>query len=154
MLYLLYGRDASRRPYVLADSLATAARYRPRDVRFPLEGRRDGAAQAQAGPGPEAGRCHVTCGTGIVWVAEIKSLTVKHEEKQLRLRLGQVLRCRRRPTRPVRVVERRPSDESWLESLQVAQRRHGAAGPLHSKSGTREGAVRCSRDEAHEQEHE
>ena len=58
---------------------------------------------------------------GIVWVAEIKGLTVKNEAKQLRLGLGQVLRYRHRlpgadkPVRAALVVERRPSDGSWLE---------------------------------------
>lgn len=57
---------------------------------------------------------------GRVWVAEVKSLTALNEEKQLRLGLGQVLRCRywlskalQRTVTGVLVTEREPSDPSW-----------------------------------------
>jgi len=55
-----------------------------------------------------------------VFVAEIKSLTVGNEEKQLRLGLGQVLRFAHQigpnaVTVPVLVVERRPTDSSWKQ---------------------------------------
>ena len=58
---------------------------------------------------------------GLTWVAEVKSLTHANEEKQLRLGLGQVLRCRQllSSTNPIRcalVIERRPHDLGW-ESL-------------------------------------
>jgi hypothetical protein len=52
-------------------------------------------------------------------VAEIKSLTERNEEKQLRLALGQVLRyahllgVKDRPVRRVIAVEWEPSDASW-----------------------------------------
>ena|ERR1700722_3979196 len=54
-----------------------------------------------------------------IFVAEIKSLTLKNEEKQLRLGLGQVLRYAYQlngqfEAVPVLVVERRPSDASWI----------------------------------------
>jgi hypothetical protein len=55
------------------------------------------------------------------YVAEVKSLTLENEEKQLRLGLGQVLRYRQalqhasRPTViAVLVAERRPTDNTWL----------------------------------------
>jgi hypothetical protein len=56
---------------------------------------------------------------GRVFVAEIKSLTFRNEEKQLRLGLGQVLRYAHQLSGqlkavPVLVVERCPSDESWI----------------------------------------
>jgi hypothetical protein len=53
------------------------------------------------------------------WIAEVKSLTVKNEEQQLRLGLGQVLRYRSllRPkfdsVFAVLAVEREPSDLTW-----------------------------------------
>jgi hypothetical protein len=65
---------------------------------------------------------------GKLWVAEIKSLTRKNEERQLRLGLGQVLRYRSlfapagRPVQAVLFAERRPRDPSWstlCESLEV-----------------------------------
>jgi hypothetical protein len=54
-----------------------------------------------------------------VFVAEIKSLTLRNEEKQLRLGLGQVLRYAHQlngqfKAVPVLVVERCPSDASWI----------------------------------------
>jgi hypothetical protein len=58
---------------------------------------------------------------GAIVVAEIKSLTMRNEEKQLRLALGQVLRyshllsSKGRPVRRVIAVEREPSDGSWSE---------------------------------------
>jgi hypothetical protein len=58
---------------------------------------------------------------GTVYVAEVKSLTARNEEKQLRLGLGQVLRYRsvlrrRHPgVRAVLVAEREPKDSSWKE---------------------------------------
>jgi hypothetical protein len=56
---------------------------------------------------------------GLVWVAEVKSITPANEEKQLRLGLGQVLRYRHllekggHRVRAVLVAERQPSDPSW-----------------------------------------
>lgn len=53
-------------------------------------------------------------------VAEVKSLTKRNEERQLRLALGQVQRyahlltAKGRPVRAVIAAERKPSDESWL----------------------------------------
>jgi hypothetical protein len=64
----------------------------------------------------------------VLYVAEVKSLTLANEERQLRLGLGQVLRYvhlvagQAAEVRPVLAVERRPSDETWLhlcESLGV-----------------------------------
>jgi hypothetical protein len=57
------------------------------------------------------------CGSRI-FVAEVKSLTIRNEEKQLRLGLGQVLRYAdqlRTDVRavPVLAVERCPTDSSW-----------------------------------------
>jgi hypothetical protein len=57
---------------------------------------------------------------GKVFVAEIKSLTKRNEEKQLRLGLGQVLRYRHvlqndRDVTAVLVGERRPTDEGWID---------------------------------------
>lgn len=56
------------------------------------------------------------------WVVEVKSLSKTNEEKQLRLGLGQVLRyqdtLRRHQALPVEavlMVERKPTDTSWLE---------------------------------------
>lgn len=54
-------------------------------------------------------------------VAEVKSLTKRNEERQLRLALGQVIRYahllsgKGRPVRKVIAVEREPSDPSWAE---------------------------------------
>lgn len=65
---------------------------------------------------------------GKLWVAEVKSLTRKNEERQLRLGLRQVLRYRSlfesadRPVQAVLFAERRPKDPSWsalCESLDV-----------------------------------
>jgi hypothetical protein len=55
-----------------------------------------------------------------VWIAEIKSVTESNEEKQLRLGLGQVLRyCHvlktKGNTRGVLVIERAPSDATWID---------------------------------------
>lgn len=52
------------------------------------------------------------------YVAEVKSITLANEEKQLRLGLGQVLRYahqlgRGSTVQPVLIVERCPSDASW-----------------------------------------
>ncbi len=62
-----------------------------------------------------------------LWVAEVKSLTKKNEERQLRLGLGQLLRYRHilggDHVHAVLVVERQPSDPSWLrlcEALAVS----------------------------------
>lgn len=64
----------------------------------------------------------------VVFVAEVKSLTLKNEEKQLRLGLGQVLRYKHvlaassRKVQAVLAVERPPTDTSWLglcDSLDV-----------------------------------
>lgn len=55
------------------------------------------------------------------WVAEVKSLTQKNEERQLRLALGQVLRYRQllaaddRDVRAAIVVEHAPGDMSWRQ---------------------------------------
>jgi hypothetical protein len=57
----------------------------------------------------------------VIVVAEVKSLTVRNEERQLRLALGQVLRYARllrekgRPVRIAIAVERDPADPSWFE---------------------------------------
>lgn len=56
----------------------------------------------------------------VLYVAEVKSLTTKNEEKQLRLGLGQVLRYRhllgkKAAVVAVLAVEREPSDPSWRE---------------------------------------
>ena len=77
---------------------------------------------------PRAACKRPRCATAL-YGSPIKSLTVKHEDKQLRLGLGPGSPL---PPAPAgrRVVERRPGDESWLESLQVAQRRDRVAGPL------------------------
>ena len=54
-------------------------------------------------------------------VVEVKSLTERNEERQLRLALGQVLRYRQllaakaRPVRCVIATERQPSDLSWQD---------------------------------------
>ena len=61
--------------------------------------------------------------TATCWrVAEVKSLSVSNEEKQLRLGLGQVLRyqdtLRRQQPMPVEavlMVEREPTDSTWLD---------------------------------------
>jgi hypothetical protein len=56
----------------------------------------------------------------VLCVAEVKSLTKRNEEQQLRLGLGQVLRYRnlladgRRKVVAVLALERAPSDERWL----------------------------------------
>jgi hypothetical protein len=56
-----------------------------------------------------------------IMVAEVKSLTARNEERQLRLGLGQVLRYRHllsaagTNVRPVLAVERKPRDHSWSE---------------------------------------
>jgi len=54
-----------------------------------------------------------------LWVAEVKSLTVENEEKQLRLGLGQILRYRQlcsqqRRTRAALIIERAPRDKTWI----------------------------------------
>jgi hypothetical protein len=55
-----------------------------------------------------------------IFVAEVKSLTLANEERQLRLGLGQVLRYwhalsdRAKPVIAVLAVEEKPADESWL----------------------------------------
>ncbi len=57
----------------------------------------------------------------MIFVAEVKSLTERNAERQLRLGLGQVLRYRHvlgksgRSVRAVLAVEQRPSDDGWLE---------------------------------------
>jgi hypothetical protein len=59
--------------------------------------------------------------TGTLFVAEVKSLTLRNEERQLRLGLGQVLRYRQTmssviegPCTAVLCAEREPADHSWL----------------------------------------
>jgi hypothetical protein len=60
-------------------------------------------------------------GNDRLFVAEIKSLTVENEERQLRSGLGQVLRYQQRLARrglmviPVLAVERRPADPTWAD---------------------------------------
>ncbi|MBK5115902.1 MAG: hypothetical protein JJE23_03175 [Thermoleophilia bacterium] len=53
-------------------------------------------------------------------MAEVKSITDKNEERQLRMALGQVVRYRHQLGGQERVqaviaVERQPSDETWLD---------------------------------------
>jgi hypothetical protein len=56
----------------------------------------------------------------MIFVAEVKSLTLANEERQLRLGLGQVLRYwhalsyHPKPVIAVLAVEEKPADESWL----------------------------------------
>ena len=55
-----------------------------------------------------------------LFVTEVKSLTAKNEEKQLRLALGQVLRYADQlggaeAVQPVILAERRPLDSSWQD---------------------------------------
>jgi hypothetical protein len=56
---------------------------------------------------------------GVVYVAEVKSITPQNEERQLRLGLGQVLRYRSllrtvgHDVRAVLVAENEPQDQSW-----------------------------------------
>jgi hypothetical protein len=58
---------------------------------------------------------------GVTIVAEVKSITARNEERQLRLGLGQVLRYRSlleangRPARALIALSGQPSDERWLE---------------------------------------
>jgi hypothetical protein len=58
---------------------------------------------------------------GVVYVAEIKSRTAEHEERQMRLGLGQVLRYRHMLRRrhenvkAVLVLEAQPLDLTWRE---------------------------------------
>jgi hypothetical protein len=58
---------------------------------------------------------------GATFVAEVKSVTMANEEKQLRLGLGQVLRYRNllqerfKTVHGVLIVERAPSDPSWAD---------------------------------------
>jgi hypothetical protein len=57
---------------------------------------------------------------GTIYVAEVKSVTIENEEKQLRLGLGQVLRYRQalmlrgRAVMAVLVPEMKPTHESWM----------------------------------------
>ena len=58
----------------------------------------------------------------VVYVAEVKSLTLINQEQQLRLGLGQVLRFRHlleqrsgRPTVGVLALERKPADDAWMQ---------------------------------------
>lgn len=61
-----------------------------------------------------------------VVVAEVKSLTARNEERQLRLALGQVLRYghllgeKGRPVRCVIAAEREPADASWSQLCDAA----------------------------------
>lgn len=58
---------------------------------------------------------------GLVYIAEVKSITAANEEKQLRLGLGQVLRYRQAlevswtKVIPVLVPERRPAETGWTD---------------------------------------
>jgi hypothetical protein len=55
----------------------------------------------------------------LVWVCEVKSLTTRNEERQLRQGLGQLLRYRHQlevvaqPVRGVLMVEYEPADPQW-----------------------------------------
>jgi hypothetical protein len=55
-----------------------------------------------------------------IWVAEVKSVTEQTEERQMRLALGQILRCRQqlaeggRAVCAVIAIEQMP-DESWID---------------------------------------
>lgn len=58
----------------------------------------------------------------VIVVAEVKSLTLDNEERQLRLAIGQVVRYRHqisvgneRDVRALIAVERPPSDSTWLD---------------------------------------
>jgi hypothetical protein len=57
----------------------------------------------------------------VIYVAEVKSITAKNEEQQLRLGLGQVLRYRhlisqrRKDVHALLVAEREPRDPSWSQ---------------------------------------
>ncbi len=59
-----------------------------------------------------------------IFVAEVKSLTVVNEERQLRLGLGQVFRYRQllehhsKPVIAVLMAERQPADDSWTTLCQ------------------------------------
>jgi hypothetical protein len=73
-------------------------------------------------PRPEEPQYDVAWETpSAIWVAEVKSLTVDNEEKQLRLALGQVLRYRQlidageREVRAMIATETRPMDDRWLD---------------------------------------
>jgi len=59
------------------------------------------------------------CASDRFYVAEVKSLSERNEEKQMRLGLGQVLRyayiLKERNTIPVLVLERKPNDSSWID---------------------------------------
>lgn len=59
---------------------------------------------------------------GNLFVCEVKSLTLKNEEKQLRMAIGQVIRYRQKlnaaghePVHAVIAAEREPTDQSWDE---------------------------------------
>jgi hypothetical protein len=57
----------------------------------------------------------------VVWVAEVKSITLHNEERQLRLALGQVVRYRQllaaegRAVRAMIAVEHEPRDPTWVD---------------------------------------
>jgi hypothetical protein len=58
---------------------------------------------------------------GQIWVAEVKSLTTRNEERQLRLAVGQVLRYAQqlaykgKPVVKVIATEREPVDPTWMD---------------------------------------
>ena len=65
---------------------------------------------------------------GEIWVAEVKSLTTRNEERQMRLAIGQILRYaqqlayKSKPVVMVIAVEREPADATWktlCTSLQI-----------------------------------
>ncbi len=72
-------------------------------------------------------------------VGEVKSLTARNEEKQLRLGLGQVLRYANllsastaKPVIPVMALEREPSDHRWLQLCDALGVRVGWVGSWSS----------------------
>ena len=81
---------------------------------------------------------------GQVFVAEVKSITDRNEEKQLRLGLGQVLRYRQLLSTPDRqaaavlMVERAPRDPSWLELCDALDVRLRWPALVQAQSGTAE----------------
>ena len=58
---------------------------------------------------------------GTICVAEVKSLTRRNEERQLRMAVGQVLRYaqqlayKQKPVAKIIATERKPADPTWLD---------------------------------------
>ena len=136
----------TRRPYVSPDRLPSSARRDPFEVDPDVVDRgnrahastldalakflRDrGLEPLRPDPGDPTFDLAWNC-DGVLFVAEVKSITSANEEKQLRLGLGQVLRYRqaletteKMEVVPVLVPETKPSDLAWLQlsdSLGVA----------------------------------